>query len=459
MIAAWVKDPIVTAPTARMHPSALPVTVHNELIGLALETLPRVLASWESRGGERSTPSDKDTQERATLLMKIAWELDRADRSGEALSVFHMAPSPVDAVRATSGMAVFAAEALLPFIDLAERAGDSALAAGLLSSAKTLLREERETIEDTLGPARSVARVSERVGDKETARWLGSLSGMAGLTLALQQLEDLRRASDPQWELLFDQIEERLESNENQRVHHYAAKAFLRCDLGRAAYRHWARGGKWIDTDLLAALWRADFESGYRSVVENLCVHWANGDWSAVSTLVDVALTQAFAGDSAGAERTASEAHRVAEDGAREILESARGRPPEVAVWSLAHLIPLDVGRAQESRATETLARCRALLKAKAPGPVGKSWRRSRETTMISLVQSCSEAGWAKASLEFGAGSYSLAQALCMESSSGELRRWADLLPAPRERLEFLLNVCRRMPDKPRRDPEKSSLA
>jgi hypothetical protein len=447
MIAGWIDGPIVTAPTVRVRPSPLPVGVHDELVELALESMTPVAASWGRK--EQSATTEREMHARATLLLKLVWELDRSGRTKEAFSVFRSVASPVEAIRATSGMAVFAAEALLPFVGLAHRAGDSALAERLLSSAKSLLREERGAIADALGPAQSAARVAEAVGDDETAQWLASLSGNAGITLGLERLGALRRAEDPQWEALFDQLEEQLDTIEDPRVHRYAAKALLRCDLARAAYRHWTRGGKWLDPDLVAALWRADFETGYRRVVEHSCVHGVRafeGDWCAVKALVDVALAQRLAGDMPGAALTTNEAHRVAEAGARETLESARGIPPEVAVWYLSDLIPLEVALGNEPSATAMLARCRPLKEAKATSSVDRSWRDTRATTEVCLRTACSDAGWADAAFEFGAGSHLLARALSNECDSRLLRRWAERLLDPRERLEFLLNVCRRLP-------------
>lgn len=213
----------------------------------------------------------------------------------------------------------------------------------------------------------------------------------------------------------------------------------------RPAYRHWLRSGKGADTHLIAALWRADFSSGYRAVVEHCCVAWVRalqGDWSAVEILVDVAFTQAFVGDSAGAEHTQTEARRVAEEGAREILENPRGRPPEVAVWLLAHLIALEHGLGREEEARAMLARCRALLDVKPTSRVGKC----RVTTRRALATACADAGWGDAAQEFGADARTLARSRWRDVAGASLAAFADRLADGTERLEFLLATCRRLP-------------
>jgi hypothetical protein len=364
------------------------------------------------------------------LDVDLITELSRGSRIAEAAGRLRvLEPELFALVRARFNEAKLQADTLARFASVAERGGDAPLARRLTAEIARLSSENRLPADQFADPLR----------------------------LDLARLEVLRRAEDPAWEPLFDALEERLESSPSQ-DHSCAAQALLRCGLPRAAYRHWARGGKQVDTKLVIALWQQDLKKESRAVVDHLVGHWLSAlpnDWSSLGIVVALAIAQAQAGDDVGARASASVARRVAEESAASVLATGSGMPPEVAIWHLAKLLPLEIHVASdEVAALAWLARCEDLLatprRARTPWEGRNSAKSTRVTTLSSLSEGCRKAGWYERAFDIGTRQKAAMDRwrdqldAVRESGSPDLaRRLLEGLADPRDHLDFALTVCR----------------
>jgi hypothetical protein len=374
------------------------------------------------------------------VLAELTIELDRVDRSEEALEVLRRSePWLVEVIRARLGQSVFVAEALLPFANAATRANDAALAERLRREAVRLLTLDRTEIETSHLLAPVAARVIRAIGDEASARWLAGLKGDARLGLDFDELERLRTADDPAWETLFDSLEERVE-NLGPSYQAHAATVLRRCGLPRAAFRHWLRTPRHLDADLLIALWREELEKPYQDLIDHVRRAWINGmsDWSGVGVAVELAIARAEAGDAEGARLSAQWARDLAEANAAEEEDA------ECAIWSLSHLLPLEMRLGEEARAREVLSRCRTILAAQ------PARSKIRSTTLLSLSDDCREAGFYDLALEFASmekdekARFLLQKQVARASRSLSIARGIlDSLSEPLQRLDLILSVSR----------------
>jgi hypothetical protein len=280
--------------------------------------------------------------------------------------------------------------------------------------------------------------------DSVTLQWLDGLGGDARLVLDFDKLRHLKEQGDPAWEALFDALEERVEDL-GPRYHDQVYRALLRCGLARAAYRHWSRTTLHLDKALLSSLWSEGLERQYGSMVDSVQREWVESpprDWTSVGTAADLAIARKEAGDNEGALASANVARDLAEENAMSVMKSAM--PPEVAVWSLAHLIPLAVKLGDEPTARSVLQRCLQLLDAPVPEGVSRSWRDSRVTTLLSLHKACEAAGWDEEAIRFAGGDstrvwHQLAIAVKSSSWLSATRSLFESVPEPRKRLGLAL--------------------
>ncbi len=340
---------------------------------------------------------------------------------------------------------VTAADALLPYVEVAEQGQDAPLAATLRGEALRLCRAARSDVLEVPFFAEGVMRVARALGDAPTCQWLDALGGDARLSLDFDRLEQLKASGDTAWEPLFDSLEERVEDL-GAKYQEYAYRALLRCGLPRAAHRHWSRTSLHLDGALLAALWREELLTQYRSMVDSVQRTWVESpprDWTWVGTAVDLAIARHEAGDTEGARVSAKLARDLAEENVLRATGSGSASPPEVATWSLAHLIPLEYKLGSEAAARRVLERARALLEGPVPAKASRKWNDVRVTTLGSLAEACAAVGWIEEAIAFTEDNatrtrYRL-KVLCESGSLPAVQALFESVASPRERLTLAL--------------------
>ncbi len=390
-------------------------------------------------------------------LADLVLELDRGGRTSDAILQLR-AITPWIAASATErlGRAAFAAEHVAPLLDIAERGRDRSLVAAVRKELAGLCAVARTEIVDVPSLAAVVWRVARTTGDEPTSKWLAGATGEAKLAIDLARLQVLKEAGDPEWEQLFESLEERFE-NLGSAYQDQAYRGLFRCGLTRAAHRHWARGAGHLDARLLAALWRENLDRPYRIMLDVVRTRWIDTpprDWSNVSTAVDLAMARRDAGDVDGSIDSAKVARALAEENAATVRDPESTMSAEVAVWSLAPLIPMEKKFGDESRARELYADCRAMIDAPEPSNVGRTWRKKavRRTTIISLSRALRGAGWYGEAFALARSEESTQMSdrhrteMSIAAECGDrvlARSVMASLDDPRLRLELALAVCR----------------
>ena len=386
-------------------------------------------------------PADRPDPLVAELVLALASCGRIADATDRLRPV---APWLAGSLAEWSNRSVWAAGALLPYVALAELGGDADVSARLRSELLTLCRAARRDVTEVPSLAVDLMHVAHAMHDEVTSRWLNGLEGDARLALDSCKLGQLKAKGDSSWEALFDAVEARVEDL-GPKYQEQTYRALLRCGLARAAYRHWSRTDLHLDATLLAALWSEGLERQYQTMVDSVQRRWVESpprDWTWVGTAVALAIAREDAGDSEGALASAMVARDLAEENVSSVMQSAI--PPEVAIWSLAKLIPLATRLGDESAAQGLLQRCLSLLEAPMPEGVARSWRNSRETTHAALHEAFTAAGWDEEAMRFAGNDktrlrHQLAIALNKGNGPVATRALFESIPHPRKRLGLAL--------------------